>query len=278
MGSGLILLVIVGAWLAVLVPMAVKSHDSTTSLKSADRFSDAMRVLSSRKGPGDKREVVMPARDVTVPARPSERAVPPLTAAERRRRTLVVLLGVALLTLGLGLFGWTLFLAVHVVSDLLLAAFVVHLRRQAVLRAERAARARRPRPAHLPAPLQAPLRVPAAAQVAEPVRPARVAGVPDRMPARPAPLTAPLPAPAARYDDAPVPAAATGTEDSWSPVPVPPPTYVGKPAAPPRPPRVLDLTKPGEWSASLDDAGLDILDDGPELEDILDRRRAANGW
>jgi hypothetical protein len=41
---------------------------------------------------------------------------------------------------------------------------------------------------------------------------------------------------------------------------------------------VLDLTKPGEWTASLEDAGLDILDDGPELDDILDRRRAANGW
>lgn len=271
MGSGLILLVIVGAWLAVLVPMAVKSHDTTTSLKSADRFSDAMRVLSSRRTPGDRREVVLPTRPAQ---RPSEPVVPPLTAAERRRRTLLVLVGAALLTLGIGLFGWTLFLGVHALCDLLLVAFVVHLRRQAIRRAERAARAKRVRP-----PVARPV-----ARVEEAPVPApapRVAGIPDRMPLRPAPLTAPLPAPAARYDDAPaVPAAAaaTGTEGSWSPVPVPPPTYVGKAVAPPRPPRVLDLTKPGEWTASIEDAGLDILDDGPELDDILDRRRAANGW
>jgi hypothetical protein len=47
-GSGLILLVIVAAWLAVLVPMALRSHDATDSLSSVERFSDAMRVLSRR--------------------------------------------------------------------------------------------------------------------------------------------------------------------------------------------------------------------------------------
>ncbi|MFP5218238.1 MAG: hypothetical protein ACLGIG_00665 [Actinomycetes bacterium] len=48
MGSGLILLVIVAVWLAVLVPMALRSSDSADSLSSVDRFSDAMRVLSRR--------------------------------------------------------------------------------------------------------------------------------------------------------------------------------------------------------------------------------------
>jgi hypothetical protein len=102
-----------------------------------------------------------------------------------------------------------------------------------------------------------------------------VSGIPDRMPRRPDPLTITLPAPAARYDEG-----AVAVDTSWEPVPVPPPTYVGKPKAPSRPPRVLDLTKPGEWSATLEDAGLDIFeeDDGPELEDIIERRRAANGW
>jgi len=263
-GSGLILLVIVGAWLAVLVPMAVKSHDSTTSLKSADRFSDAMRVLSPRRTPGDRRDVVMPQR-------PSAPVVPPLTAAERRRRTLLVLVGMALLTLGLALFGSSLFLGLHLVCDALLVAFVVHLRRQAVRKAQSLrpdrVRPESPRPAARTLDEQVLLTVPPAP---------RVSGIPDRMPSRPVPLTTPLPAPAARYDD--VPAAATGTEGSWSPVPVPPPTYVGKPVAPPRPPLVLDLTKPGEWTASLEDAGLDILDEGLEIEEILDRRRAANGW
>jgi hypothetical protein len=254
-GSGLILLVIVGAWLAVLVPMAVRSHDSTSALKSADRFSDAMRVLSARRSGGER-------RGAPVSERPSDRLVPPLTAAERRRRTLLALVGAALLTLGLALLGPTVFLVLHAVCDLLLVAFVVHLRRLELRRTARVSQARRPAvpvPAAAPAPAAAP----------------RTAGIPDRMPARTAPLTAPLPAPAARYDDA---AGATGTDGSWSPVPVPPPTYVGKPVAPPRPPRVLDLTKPGEWSAAFEDVGLDLLDEGPEIEDILDRRRAANGW
>lgn len=277
-GSGLILLVIVGAWLAVLVPMALRSHDSATSLKSTDRFSDAMRVLSRRS----PRDVLVPRRSYsslvvseTKSARPAPRVPedlaeesiePPAghTAAERRLRTLLVLLGTALVTLGLGLYGFRAFLVAHVVCDLLLVLFVVHLRRQAVLKARlRARAARRP-----------------AASVAPPVRKApRIAGIPDRMPARPAPLSQPLPAPAARYEDKPAPAAAAASAD-WSPVPVPPPVYVGKAVAPKRPPRVLDLTKPGHWTATLedDDAGLDILDDGSELDEIIERRRAVNGW
>lgn len=277
MGSGLILLVIVGAWLAVLVPMALRSHDSATSLKSTDRFSDAMRVLSRR---GD-RAVVVPRRgpslvvSETKSARPdpadlggyvSTEIIPrePLTPAERRRRLLLGLLGTSVVTLGLALTAVPALLWVNLLADLLLVAFVVHLRRQAVLRAERRARARRARPVAAAAPLRA--------------RPLRVAGIPDRMPARPAPLTTPLPAPAARYEDKPLAATGTGGQ-AWSPVPVPVPTYVGKAAAPQRTPRVLDLTHPGEWSTGLEaDTGLEILDDGPELDDILTRRRASGGW
>lgn len=263
MGSGLILFVIVGAWLAVLVPMAVKGHDTSTSLRSVDRFGDAMNVLS-RRAPGDSREVVMPRRPVHEPL------YPPLSAAERRKRTLLSLLGLALVTLGLGLMGSTVLIAVHVLCDLLLVSFMVHLRKQAV------ARAAQRRPAARPA-----------ARLAARPATARVAGIPDRMPLRPAHLTAPLPAPAARYDDAAVPAtaavvapaaAATGTDGSWSPVPVPPPVYVGKAVAPSRPPRVLDLTKPGEWTAVMDDASSELLEDGRDLEDILDRRRVSGGW
>lgn len=55
MGSGLILFVIVSAWLAVLVPMFLRSHDAATPHRSADRFSDAMRALSRRPGAGDNR-------------------------------------------------------------------------------------------------------------------------------------------------------------------------------------------------------------------------------
>ena len=254
MGSGLILLVIVGAWLAVLVPMALRSHDTASSLTSVDRFSDAMRVLSRREERREERRaVVMPRRpavEVDLPSAP--------TVAERRRRTLLVLLGTALLSLGLSLFGVPLMGALNVLCDLLLAGFVVHLRRQAVLKAQRAARQRSRR---VPAP------------VAEVRRAPGITGIPDRMPRRPEPLGIVLPAPAARYDDATV-----AVDSSWSPVPVPPPTYVGKAVAPSRPPRVLDLTKPGEWAATLEDSGLDILDEGPEIEEILERRRVSGGW
>ena len=277
MGSGLILLVIVAAWLAVLVPMALKSHDTSASLRSVDRFGDAMRVLS-RRTPGDRRELVLPPP----PAQEVEPLV--LTPAERRRRTLSVLVGLALVTLGLALVGPAVLLAVHLLVDALLVAFLVHCRRQAVRRSAatrghtRPAPERRHQHQHQRHEQSQERRQPAPA-VAPAARPVRVAGIPDRMPTRPAPLTAPLPAPAARYEDpVPVVAAATGTDDSWSPVPVPPPVYVGKPQAPSRPPRVLDLTRPGEWTATLEDAGLDILDEGPELDDILERRRVSGGW
>ena len=247
MGSGLILLVIVAAWLAVLVPMAVRSHDSSSSLSSVDRFNDAMRVLSRREqqGRGGARAFVMPAR-------PAESGLP---LAVRRRRVLLGLVGAALTSLALGLVGSRLFLAAFPVLLLLATAYVLHLRRQALLRAER----------HYRQTMQVGIGVPTG--------PARVTGIPDRMPAPPLPLRAPLPVPAARYED-PAPA---GT---WEPVAFPVPTYVTAPVAPRRPIRVLDLTRPGLWSASstTDDAGLSILDEDGELDDILDGRRASGDW
>lgn len=285
-GSGLILLVIVGAWLAVLVPMALRSHDSATSLRSTDRFGDAMRVLAKR---GAGRDVLMPRRGpagvvlsrgpATAGPAPSHGRRRLLTrrlrvtaatrsAAQRRRRTLLVLLVVAAATLVAGLVGPVGWLAAHAAVDLLLLAFVVHLRRQAVLRSSR----RRAEPRRAPIVRSEPA-VPAA-DLAH----TRVAGIPDRMPARP---VGPVPAPARRYDE-PVPAPAVASWDgaSWSPVPVPPPIYVGKPMAPARRTRVLDLTRPGQWTAAMegDELDLSVLDDGPELDEILDRRRAVNDW
>jgi hypothetical protein len=271
--AGLILLVIVGAWLAVLVPMAVHRHDSAASLKSADKFGDAMRVLSRRS-----------TRDVVVPRRPADSLVvsatrsprPPLEeprstgrqlAAQRRRRTLSILGAAAWLTLVLAVVGVPGARVAHVFVDLLVVGFVVHLRKQALLRAER--RAAELRRARVPAPR----------------RSSSVEGIPARMPSRPSPIDASLTIPAARYEDKPLvtataPAAAVGTGAPWSPVPVPIPTYVGKATAPRRPPRVLDLTKPGEWTAALegDDVEIDLTADEQGLDDILDRRRAVNDW
>lgn len=253
MGSGLFLLVIVGAWLAVLVPIALRSHDTSTSLSSVDRFNDAMRVLSRREqtGRGSTRAFVIP----TPPVEP--RSTLPL--AVRRRRVLLTLVGSAVVALLLGLVGPAWGYGLFIVFAGLAAAYVVHLRKQALLKQQRP---RRQRSASGYAPALNP--------------PAHVAGIPARMPMRPQPLTAPLPAPAARYEDPhPVAAAVTPTWDSPA---FPVPTYVTAPVAPPRPPRVLDLTRPGEWTAGLEDVGLAILEDDDELDDILDGRRASGDW
>ena len=282
MGSGLILLVIVGAWLAVLVPMGLRSHDSATSLRSTDRFSDAMRVLS-RRPTGHEKTRVMPRRPPSEPelstgpregrglverlAALDEHVAAPRPATPmlvRRRRTLLGLIGTALALLVAGLVGPALLLVPAGLLLLLAGAFAAHCRRQAVLRAERLrAQRRRDRAA--------------ARREAAP----RVTGIPSRMPARPAPLVAPLPAPAVRHDEPlPLVAPAAVGDGTWQPVPVPLPTYVGKDRAPERPRRVLDLTRPGQWTAALeaDDSVLAELGDGKELEVILERRRAVGGW
>jgi hypothetical protein len=265
-GSGLILLVIVGAWLAVLVPMALRSHDSASSLSSVDRFNDAMRVLSRREqsNRAAARSFVLPAPPADDPApRP---AVP---VAVRRRRVLVTLTALTAASLLLGLLGSTWAYLLFVLFAALTAAYVVHLRRQALRKQERAYR-------------QA-MRSEGSAwgtyDGSTWAQAQRVAGVPERMPARPAPLTAPLPAAAVRYED-PQPMAATAVASTWDAVEFPVPTYVNKPVAPPRPPRVLDLTRPGEWSAAMEseDVGLSILDEDDELDDILDGRRASGDW
>lgn len=266
MGSGLILLVIVAAWLAVLVPMALRSHDSASSLSSVDRFNDAMRVLSRR----DQTRRAS-ARSFVLPARPPEPAVvrAGVPVAVRRRRVLLTLSGLSGISLVAGVLGSTFALTAFVVFAALTSAYVVHLRRQALRKQERAFRASMRRDV-----------APAGQRAGRARTPAgRLAGVPDRMPARPAPLTAPLPAAAVRYED-PQPVAVGAGGSTWDAAPFPIPTYVNAPVAPPRPPRVVDLTRPGAWSAAMeaDDVGLSILDENDELDDILDGRRASGDW
>ncbi|HVE74514.1 MAG TPA: hypothetical protein VNA30_05415 [Mycobacteriales bacterium] len=252
MGSGLILLVIVAAWLAVLVPMALRSREATTSLSSVDRFNDAMRVLSrrpDRAGEARRAFVLPPHGDAGLSARTQ------VPLATRRRRVLLVLVTAALLTLVAAAVASTAWLFVHGAVDVLVIGYVVHLRQQALLNAARREHLRSVALEH-PIPTQ---------------RRHRVAGIPERMPARVHAVRVAASAPAARYED-PMPAAPRRT---WESVPIPAPTYVGAPVAPSRPPRVLDLTRPGKWSASVAE-DLALLDGGPDLEEILEPRRAVN--
>jgi hypothetical protein len=296
-GSGLILLLIVGAWLAVLVPMALRSSEAARASSTADRFHDAMRVLSRRSSgprrhPWDVEGEDAPAAPApaapapTAPAASGRRpAAPPrrrLTAAARRRRAVGVLVLLAVGTLVGGLGGPVWLLGVHALADVLLLAVFLWLRSQAVLREEREWRAAMGdrRSAGRASQPWSPLEELAPAPVA-------VYGVPDRMPARreivstdsvfdqyadaPArPVAVParpvvVPATTER-----VPAARGAQGEPWQPVSVPLPTYVTAPRAPRR---LVDLTAsaPAEALPSAE-RSLGIDDQGPELEHILGGR------
>lgn len=162
--SGLVYAAIVLMWAAVLIPMWVRRHDAGNEGRSAERFGQAMRVLSRRESSMDRREIVLPAspratgataaavsggsrRSVGSPAvtarripattparrpaatRPSSAAAR-ASLARRRARTLAVLGGLAVLLGVLALLSvvpsWA-----PLPIGLLLVGFVVHLRLEA---------------------------------------------------------------------------------------------------------------------------------------------------
>jgi hypothetical protein len=251
-GSGLILLVIVGAWLAVLVPIALRSHESSNTQGTVDAFHDAMRVLSRRES------VVQAPEDVPVQPR--------LSPAARRRRLLLVLLAVVAGTLVGAVVGPGWLLVAHLAADVVLVGYLGHLRHLAVLRRERERRARRDQDRRAKRE-QARRGEARHDQDAQPVVPAqtdrrrvavRVAGVPDRMPSRATVGTALYSAPVAA--DAPVHAPARGAQGAaWDPVPVPLPGYLTAPAAPRRRP-----------SPPVADPRAD------DVEELAPRKRAVN--
>ncbi len=279
MGSGLILLLIVGAWLAVLVPMALRSHETASVAGTVDRFHDAMRVLSRRdsasRAPAPEPEA--PATSRRTPAQARRR----LPAAARRRRVVGVLVVVAVGALVGGVLGPLWLLGVHAVADLLLLAGFLWVRHQAVLREEREWRTAMGDDRSGTAQAWSPLEELAPAPAPVPVA---VYGIPDRMPARreiastdsvfdqyadapsrsrtahvrPAVVAAPAPR---------VPAARGAQGEPWLPVPVPVPMYVTAPRAPRR---VVDLREPSSLADAERSLGID--DRGPELEHILGRR------
>jgi hypothetical protein len=344
-GSGLILLVIVAAWLAVLVPMALRSNDTSTSLSSVDRFSDAMRVLSRRDaaararvsrahryGLGDDDDELPRALDADddvdedwgewaewderptlreragrllapVAARLRRRSRRRATPAVRRRRLLVTLIGLAVVTLVGGLVGPGQLLVVSAVLAGLVALFVVQLRRLqvrrlAATRRAAAAAACSEVPAPGPRPGSRSVRVSSASVPADVPAPAPAVEQPlfDQealeepgvaTAALPAPvldpLTDPAAVPVAEVADLPAavgdepthtrrrPAAALGAP--WSPVPLPPPTYVTAPTAPRR---IVDVTRPGAWSQPPVDAEPAARDGRNSAAG--ERRRAVNDW
>ena len=250
----LMVIVLVVMWLVVLVPMFVHRHDETTESRSMERFATAMRVLSRRTHPSSSSRAATAAHPaVGSIARPGAagraRADARRRMLARRRRTLA---GIALLTVvgivgAVGVGGW--FWTAAVFGGLLLAGYVGWLRQE--VRRERARRARRAAAFSRTAPSQPPHAV-------RPGRPGRT-------------LRHAAPARTASTDGE-----RTGEDrdaergPTWQPTPVPPPTYVSKPAARRPDPRRVDT------AVALDD-------DDPAFADIdsvvapVERRRAVNG-
>lgn len=289
--SAVIYAAIVVMWAVVLVPMWLRRHDAVTETRSVDKFSTAMRTLSRRttSAPG-RRYVVMPRRSQgmsvhvsgaavapvapTPPApRPAARPASPRPArpprrrasiVARRRRWLLGLLSVTFLTVVLaaaGALSWPL----QLLFDVVLAGFVIHLRKQARRSVAVTVARQRPAPAARPA-------APAAPAASRPAAPAPRPAAPVTVPVADAatepmePIVEPVLEPVV---------AATGTDDAagdtWEPVPVPPPTYVMKPPAPAfeADPTYTDpVYSPAPATAAAEGE--------TDLDDILERRWAVN--
>ncbi len=295
-GSGIILLVIVGAWLAVLVPMGLRSHDGPASSRSAERFSDAMRVLSRRSaaapdpaddgddpgedsGSGGRRQAWrrrLTALRGTRTERRTARAVS--SPAARRRRVLFTLLVVAAVALLAGLVGPAWLLAVSGLAACLAVLFVATCHRRVAGRSRRALlqagweaellrreRAAAPLPTRHPAPARhEPVDLPLITPPAVPVAPRSVPVAPRPVPAAGSALASPRPL-----------SGALGGE--WQPVPVPLPIYVTKAVAP-SPAQVVAAQDRPRPAPRVDDTVLDDPGRGADHDAVLEARRAVGGW
>ena len=198
--SPVILLGLVVMWAVVLIPMWLRRHDETEESRSVERFTSAMHTLSRREAAADRRYVVMPHRsrsvDVHVSGASAERRSRvaalaarrakaraghrPISAATRRRRTLLGLFALVAITLAAAFeIGGMSLWALQFVVDAVFVAFVGHL----VTRARQAAPARSTR--------RAPAR---RTQQARPARRAPAARQAQRPAARQRPAAAPRPA------------------------------------------------------------------------------------
>lgn len=150
--SPVIILGLVLMWAVVLVPMWMRRHDEVEETRSVDRFSAAMHTLS--RYDDRQRGAVNAHRSRSLDVHVSGASAPDAIAARhqrglayRRMRAFGVLMLVDVVFLLIAAFtGSVLVWVLQVMLDLASVAFVVHLRRMAVLAAaarRRAARQRR---------------------------------------------------------------------------------------------------------------------------------------
>lgn len=277
MDSSLIFVVIVALWGLVLLPGVVRHRATLGGSRVRDRFSVAMRVLDRRRGephpagrtyvhprrpsePAPPSAAAGPARPVSAPSRDPRRPGPPT----RRALAVVVLAALAALVLAVpvtvvasatGVLPFWL-PAVPLAS---LVAVVVGLRLRALARRR--------------------ARTPSAARLANRTSPP--AGTGPVPAASRSPQAPPAPQPA---QDPPAPQPAPRPEQrpgTWTPVPVPPPTYTLKPAAVRR---AVTVDVPEQTRPAVEPAPQPTPQPRHQpvaatwdLDAVLERRRAAAG-
>ncbi len=234
--TGLIYLVIIALWAAVLIPMWLRRHDQISEVRSTARFSSAMRSLGSHGQPQYAMSMSAGPMTSSVPevsmarsTRPTpnegvdpsyERELARQSAATRRAIVLGILTALLLVTLVAAMLGlapkW-----VPVVAALPVLGFVI----AAAMTSSQRSSARQARPAR-------PARATRAARRSE--APVAAAAVPA----------------AAQSDEEWESWNAWDEDDqSWEAVPTTLPTYVSAPRAS-AVPRGIDRATPGEWTGS----------------------------
>jgi len=144
--TGLIYVVIIALWAAVLIPMWLRRHDQISEVRSTLRFSSAMRTLGrNTRVPGGAMSATTTARE----------------ASRRRVTVLAILSSVFLVALGLAMLG-SMSMGVVIVAAIPLIGYAVAMAATASQRRQVPA-ARRARP--MPEP------VAAAPRAARPARP-----------------------------------------------------------------------------------------------------------
>ena len=249
--SGIIFVVLAIVWAVYLIPQVLKRHDEVARTRSIDRFSTAVRVLARREPVDrhDSRLVVIPVRPAVtgvlpVPAtdpvvrRPAVRRtaarVAARAAARRRRRILVALLGLDVLTAAAAYLGYVPRWAVTVPVGLTVL-FVVLCRTQ--VRHERARDVAVPpkRAEAVDQPLPEVGEVGEVGEVTEFDETEDTVGI----------AVADLQPALEREDSSVAPGNAASV---WDPLPVTLPTYVTKAKAP-RTVRTIELGEPGTWTS-----------------------------
>ncbi len=130
--TGLIYVVIIGLWAAVLIPIWLRRHDQISEVRSTARFSSAMRSLGKNNGAGSSAST-RGSRYSNVAFDPRVRARE--TAAKRRAIIMGVLAAALAVTLGLAIVSvvprWAPIVLAVVVLSYVIAAAATSSRRSA---------------------------------------------------------------------------------------------------------------------------------------------------